>query len=185
LRGRPGEEFPVIKSGPSLLTRLDTAVTAALAGLTRATDNFNALLTEDNRRTFAEALADLKAVSQTLAARSASIDAGLANAARTMKNAAAFTDELPRLVQRIERSANAFDRMADAVAGAGSTAAQTLEGSRTDLHRFTSEGLPEVRALVAEMRDLTSTLRRIGGDLERNPNALLWGRPTGKRGPGE
>jgi phospholipid/cholesterol/gamma-HCH transport system substrate-binding protein len=185
LRARPGEPFPVIKAGPSLLTRLDNAIAAALSGLTRATEGVDALLSEDNRRAIAETLADLRIVTHTLAARSASIDSGLANAARTMKNAAAVTQELPRLVQRIEQSAGAIDRMADAVAGAGSSASQTFESTRTDLQRFASEGLPEVRALVAEMRDLTSTLQRVGSDLERNPSALLRGRAPARPGPGE
>jgi phospholipid/cholesterol/gamma-HCH transport system substrate-binding protein len=187
-----GEDVPVIKSGPSLLTRFETAIYGALAGLTRATDTFNALLSDDNRRAFAETLADLRTVSRTLAKRSSSIDASLAGAERTMKsaertmsNTAAFTGDLPRLVQRIERSADALDRMADAVARAGSTATTTLEDSRAELQRFTGEGLPEARALIGEMRETTATLRRLADELERNPDILVRGRPVTRRGPGE
>jgi phospholipid/cholesterol/gamma-HCH transport system substrate-binding protein len=182
---RASDDVPVIRSGPSLLTRFETAIYGALAGLTRATDTFNALLSEENRRAIGETIADLRTVSRTLAKRSTSIDAGLANAERTMKNAAAFTGDLPRLVQRIERSAEALDRMADAIAKAGTTATTTLEGSRADLQRFTGEGLPEARALIGEMREITATLRRVTDELERNPDMLLRGRPVTKRGPGE
>jgi phospholipid/cholesterol/gamma-HCH transport system substrate-binding protein len=185
LQARAGQEFPVIKSGPSLLGRLDAAVTVLLANLTRATDNFNALLNEENRRSIGKTLADLEVLSRTLAARSPAIDAGLANAARTMENAARVTGELPQLVQRIERSADGFDRMAEAVTRAGTSATGMLDSTRADVQQFTGEGLPEVRQLVAELRDLTGTLRRIGGDLERNPSTLLYGRPPAKRGPGE
>ncbi len=185
LQARAGQDFPVIKSGPSLLGRLDAAVTALLASLTRATDNFNALLNEDNRRAISKTLADLEVVSRTLAARSPAIDAGLANAARTMENAARVTGELPQLLRRIERSADGFDRMAEAVTHAGTSATGMLEGTRTDVQQFAGEGLPEVRQLVAELRELTSTLRRVGGDLERNPSILLYGRTPAKRGPGE
>jgi len=185
LRAKPDEEYPVIKSGPSLLARLDTAVTTLLAGLTRATDNFNALLNEDNRRAVAKTLADLEVLSRTLAARSPAIDASLADTARTMKNTAQFTAELPRLVERIERSADRFDRMADSMARAGESGAQTFDSTRADVQQFTSEGLPEVRELVAELRELTSTLARVSGEIERNPSVLLRGRATGKRGPGE
>jgi phospholipid/cholesterol/gamma-HCH transport system substrate-binding protein len=182
---RASDDVPVIRSGPSLLTRFETAIYGALAGLTRATDTFNALLSEENRRAIGETIADLRTVSRTLAKRSTSIDAGLANAERTMKSAAAFTGDLPRLVQRIERSAEALDRMADAIAKAGTTATTTLEGSRADLQRFTGEGLPEARALIGEMREITATLRRVTDELERNPDMLLRGRPVTKRGPGE
>lgn len=185
LQARSGEQYPVIKSGPSLLTRLDRGVTTLLSDLTRATANFNALLSEDNRRAIAKTLADVQMLSRTLAARSPAIDSGLANAARTMQNTARLTDELPRLVQRIERSADALDRMADAVARAGASATATLDSTRADVQEFTGEGLPEVLQLVAQLRDLTGTLRRVSGDLERNPSMLLYGRSPGKRGPGE
>jgi phospholipid/cholesterol/gamma-HCH transport system substrate-binding protein len=185
LQAKPGEEYPVIRSGPSLLTRLDTAVTTLLANLTRATDNFNALLNEDNRLAIAKTLADLQVLSRTLAARSPAIDSSLADTARTMKNSAQFTAELPLLLERIERSADRFDRMADSMARAGTSGAQTFESTRADLQQFTSEGLPEVRQLVAELRDLTGTLNRISSDLDRNPSVLLYGRSPPKRGPGE
>lgn len=185
LQAKPGEEFPVIKSGPSLLTRLDTAVTTLVANLTRATESLNALLNEDNRRAISLTLADLRILSRTLAARAPTIDAALANTARTTENAARFTAQLPRLLQRIERSVDALDRMSDSVARAGTNAAQLVDGTRVDLQRFTSEGLPEMRELVAELREFTSTMSRVAADLERNPSALVWGRPPAKRGPGE
>ena len=185
LVARPGEEFPVIRAGPSLLTRLETSVTVLLANLTRATENFNAVMNEENRSAISKSLADVEILARTLAARSGTIDAGIANAAKTMENTARLSEDLPRLVHRIEKSADAFDRMADALARAGNTATGTLEGSRADVAQFTGEGLPEARQLVAELRDLTATLRRVTGDLERNPSMLLYGRPPAKRGPGE
>jgi phospholipid/cholesterol/gamma-HCH transport system substrate-binding protein len=102
-----------------------------------------------------------------------------------MENAARLTEQLPRLALRVERSADAFDRMTDAVARAGTGASGTIDATRPDLQRFTGEALPEVHALVAELRDLTGTLRRLGGELERNPSMVLYGKPATKRGPGE
>lgn len=185
LQAQPGQDYPVITAGPSLLTRLDTAVTTLIASATRATESVNALVDEDNRRAISQTLADLRVLSRTLAARSTTIDASLADAARTMQNAARFTAELPALVRRIERSADGFDRMADAMSLAGASTSQAVDATRADVQRFTSDGLPEVRQLVAELRELTSKLSRVGSELERNPSALVWGRPAPKRGPGE
>jgi len=124
-------------------------------------------------------------VSRTLAARSATIDATLINAERTMRNTARFTDRLPHLGQRVARSADAFDRMTSQVAGAGASASSTLDGTRADLQRFAGETLPEVQELVTELRDLTATLRRVGNEVERNPSVLLYGKAPSRRGPGE
>jgi phospholipid/cholesterol/gamma-HCH transport system substrate-binding protein len=192
LRAQPGERYPVIQSGPSLMNRLEASVPTLLASLNRVSDNLNAVLDQENREALKQTLADLQLLAHTLAARSATIDAGLADAARTMHNTARLTAELPGLVRRVERSADEFDRMTAAVtgagravAGAGEAATGVLDSTSPDLQRFTGETLPEVRALVAQLRELTATLQRTVDKVERNPSVLLFGRPLPKPGPGE
>ncbi|MDO9372077.1 MAG: MlaD family protein [Gammaproteobacteria bacterium] len=185
LRQQAGEKYPVIKTGPSLMTRLDSALTALLTNLNRTSENLNALMDEDNRRAVKTTLADIKVLSSTLAARSAAIDSSLTNAARTMENTARLSEELPQLAQRVQRSADAFDRMANEVARAGTSASGVFDGARTDVQQFTGETLPEVHQLVTELRDLTGSLRRFSDQLEQNPSTLLYGKPAAKRGPGE
>lgn len=181
LKAQAGEKYPVIKTGPSLMTRLDSAITALLTNLNRASENFNALMDEDNRRAVRNTLKDIEVLSRTLAARSTAIDASLANAARTMENTARLSNELPQLAQRIQRSADAFDRMANELAHAGASAGSALDSTQ----QFTNETLPEVHQLVIELRGLTGSLQRVSGELEQNPSALLYGKPAAKRGPGE
>ena len=132
-----------------------------------------------------ETLADLALLSRTLATRSTTIDSGLADAARTAWNTARITDELPQLVQRVERSADAFDRMARQLGAAGTSASGTIDDVRGDLRGFTGETLPEMRELVAELRELTTTMQRIADKVERNPSTLLFNQPATRRGPGE
>jgi phospholipid/cholesterol/gamma-HCH transport system substrate-binding protein len=163
LRALAGENYPVIPAGPSLLVRMEDAVTTLMDSLTRSTENMNALLDEGNRASLKQTLASLALVSRTLAARSEAIDAGVANAARTMENTARLSGEMSGLVERIRRSAEAFDRMSN-------------EGSRA---------MPETRQLIAELRELTGSLRRFSDQLERNPAILVHGKPAAKAGPGE
>lgn len=103
------------------------------------------------------------------------LDASLIDAARVLKNAARLTEDLPRLVRRVERSADVFDSMSSDLARAGTSAST----------KFTNETLPEVHRLVTELRDVTGSLRRVGQQLEQNPSILLYGKPSDKRGPGE
>jgi len=185
LQTQPGDEYPVIRSRPSLMVRMDTAVTTLLANLTRSSENLNALLDEGNRAALKKSLASLEAVSRTLAARSAEIDAGVAGAARTMENTARLTGELSALVERIQRSAEAFDRMSNEGARAAAGAAKAVQGASTDLRQATREAVPEARMLIAELRELTASLRRFSDQLERNPAMLVHGKPAAKPGPGE
>lgn len=181
LKAQADEKYPVIKAGPSLMTRLDSAVTSVLTNLNKTSENINALLDADNRRAVKKTLADLATLSNTLAARSALIDASLVDAAHAMKNTARLTDELTQLAPRVQRSADAFDRMANQLGHAGASASSALAGTR----QFTSETLPEIQQLVTQLRDLTGSLQRISDQLEQNPSMLLYGKPAAKRGPGE
>jgi phospholipid/cholesterol/gamma-HCH transport system substrate-binding protein len=167
LQAQNKEEYPVIKSGPSLMTRLDSAITSLLTNLNRSSENLNALMDADNRRAVKHALADL--------------ESGLGNAASTMENTARLSGEFPQLLQRMQHSAEAFDHMANELARAAASASGTLDGAQ----QFSSETLPEVHQLVMELQDLTNSLRRFSGELEQNPSALLYGKPAAKRGPGE
>ena len=192
LEALPGQAYPVIRTGPSLMVRLDSAITTLLTNLNGTSESLSALLDEDNRREFKQTLADLRILSRTLAARSAAIDAGLSSAARTLDHAARFTGDLPRLVERMQKSADGFDRMTGEIARAGqnasatlSGAGATLEGARSDLRQAAAETLPEVRLLAAELREVTASLRRFSEQLEQNPSVLLYGRPPSKLGPGE
>jgi phospholipid/cholesterol/gamma-HCH transport system substrate-binding protein len=45
--------------------------------------------------------------------------------------------------------------------------------------------LAETGLLVTELRQLTATLQRLASELERQPNALIFGRAAPTRGPGE
>jgi phospholipid/cholesterol/gamma-HCH transport system substrate-binding protein len=185
LQAKPGESYPVIQSGTSLIGGLETSVPLLLAGLTRVTDNMNSVLDEDNRRALKRTLTELERLSRTLSARSTAIDAGIADAAKATQGFARFADQLPQLVRRVERSADAFDRMAGQVGTAGTGAARAIDDTRADLKQFADETLPELRALVVELRELTAAMQRAAEKVERDPGALIYGRPPAKRGPGE
>ena len=185
LRAKPGAEHPEIASVPSFMSRLETSVPLLLANLGRVGDNANALLDDENRRALKTTLADLALLSHTLAARAKTIDATLASSARAMDNAAKVTAELPRLVQRVERTAEALDHMASEVGGAGASARATLNTAQAGIAEASGTTLPDIRALVTELRDLTATLRGVAEEVDRNPGVLLQGRTPAKRGPGE
>jgi phospholipid/cholesterol/gamma-HCH transport system substrate-binding protein len=185
LEARPGEDYPVIHAGPSLMVRMDHAITALLTNLNRTSENVGALTDPENRQAFKETLADLHVLSRTLAARSAAIDSGLANASRTLDNTARLTADLPRLVERMQASADGFDRMTGEIARAGASASGSAEGARKDLREATAEILPEIRLLASELREVAASLRRFSRELEQNPGVLLYGRPAPKPGPGE
>jgi phospholipid/cholesterol/gamma-HCH transport system substrate-binding protein len=102
-----------------------------------------------------------------------------------MENAARLTGELSQLVERIQRSADAFDRMSATIARTSENANDSLDRARAEARQFAAETLPEAQQLVTDLRELTGSLRRFSEQLERNPSVLLYGKPASKGAPGE
>jgi phospholipid/cholesterol/gamma-HCH transport system substrate-binding protein len=170
LKAKRDEKYPVIRTGPSLMARMDTALTSLLANVSRVSDNVNAVLDEDNRRAFKHSLAQIDTVTRVLAARSATIEAGVNNAAKTLEHSARASADLGRLIEQAGRSAEAVERLANETSRSAAAVPGTLQG---------------VQFLVDDLRDLSASLRRVSDQLESNPNTLLFGKPRPEPGPGE
>lgn len=185
LEPKPGEEYPVIPTNPSLLVRLDSAISSLLASLNRLSDDLSDLLTEENQRSIAGILADLKLVTGALATHDKALGKSLENAASTLEQSAKAAAQLPELLARVGRSAEAVETMASEIAGASKGLRTTLASSQRDLGQFTAQTLPEFAGLLSELRELTATLQRVGRQLEQDPSILLRGSQAPAPGPGE
>ena len=185
LRATAGNEYPVIRTKPSLSARLENVLSTVLAKLDSTSSTISALLSEENRAAFTSALADISAVARTIAARKSTLDAGLASAARTFENTSRATAQLGPALERIGRSADAVEKMGNEVALAGASAGKTVDAVGTDVKRFTAETLPELERLLGEMSVLASSLRRLSEKIEGSPGGLLLGRRPVQPGPGE
>ncbi|NNM81431.1 MAG: MCE family protein [Burkholderiales bacterium] len=177
LVAKDGEKYPVIHSEPSLMTRLDTAVTPILAHLDESIRNLNSTFGEDNRKHFSESLTNLAKLSDVLARRSKEIDSGLKNASSLIANGEKASASLPMLVSKFDRAAEDVQKMARDVRRSSEATRKTV-GHMDDT-------MPEFRSLVSKLQNLSDSLERLSRELERNPSLLLYGRSAGKPGPGE
>src|SRR6185295_9584725 len=177
--------YSVIRTKPSLSARLENVLTSVLAKLDRTSSNIDAVLSDENKAAFKNALADIAVVSRTLAARKDTLDAGIASAARTFDNGARATAQLGPVIERIGRSAEAVEKMGDEAALASASAGRTVDSVGADVKRFTAEILPELERLLGELSVLSASLRRLSEQTERNPASLLFGRKSVPDGPGE
>lgn len=185
LRASAPGQYPVIRTKPSLSARLENVLTTVMAKLDSTSNNLNAILSDENRLAFKSALADIAAVSHTLAARKDTLDAGIVSAARTFDNGARVSAQLGPVIERINRSAEAVEKMGDEITLASSNAGKTVESVGADVKRFTAETLPELQRVLGEISVLSTSLRRLSEQTERNPAGLLFGRSPVPEGPGE
>ena len=185
LRASAPGQYPEIRTKPSLSARLENVLTSVLAKLDQTSNNINAILSDDNRAAFTHALSDIAAVSHTIAARKTTLDAAIASAARTFDNSARVTAQLGPVIEQIDRSAEAVQRMGNEAALASTSAGKTAESVGTDVKRLTAETLPELQRLMAELSALSNSLRLLSDQTERNPAGFLFGRSPVSEGPGE
>ena len=185
LRTAPGNEYPVIRTAPSISARLENVLTSVLAKLDSTSSNINAILSTENQNSLKNALADIATVAHTLARRNDKLDTSLVNAARTLENTAQASAKLDPILARIDRSAGAIETMGNEVARTSASTGQTVNAIGTDVQRFGAETLPELERLLGELNVLSTSLRRLTEQTERNPASLLFGRRPVPAGPGE
>ena len=185
LQTAAGNPYPVIQTKPSLSARLENVLTNVAEKLESTSNNINAILSDRNRAAFTSALADIATVAHTVAAREKQIDSGIKDAARTFQNTAQVTAQIGPVIDRLGRGAEAVEKMGNEVANTSKSAGKTVDAVGNDVKRFTSETLPELERLMGELTVLTTSLRRVSEQTERDPRGLIFGRKPVPLGPGE
>ena len=180
-----GNPYPVIRTKPSLSARLENVLTSVLAKLDSTSNSINAILGEDNRAALKSALADIAIVARTVAARKDALDASLIQAEKTLKNTATASAQIAPVIDRIGRSAAAIEKMGNDFSQTSASATKAVDVVGADISRFTANTLPELQQLLAELGALTTSLRRVSEQTERDPRGLLFGRKPVPNGPGE
>lgn len=177
--------YPEIRTKPSLGARLENVLSSALAKLDRVSTAIDQVLNEENRRAFSAILVDASKLTQVLAARSGTIDAGLRDAARTVERSARASAQLGPVLERIGHGADAVQMAGQDAARASRDAGLTVNAVGADLRRFGAETLPQVQRLMSELQALSVSLQRLSEQTQDAPNGLLFGRTPAPLGPGE
>ncbi|RMG32987.1 MAG: MCE family protein [Gammaproteobacteria bacterium] len=185
LPARDQEPYTEIPSRPSVWGRLDRNIGSLLDNLVDASSKLRDWLSEDNRQLLIRTLAHLEKVVGAVASRTDRIQSAVDAAATTLDNTRRASEELPALFTQLNASARSLERMADELARTGSSLRKAVEARNRDLARFSTTTLPEASAMVSELREAATNLRRLSERLQRNPAVLLRGSPPPPPGPGE
>jgi phospholipid/cholesterol/gamma-HCH transport system substrate-binding protein len=185
LRAKPGERYPVIKSEPSFAGRFEQVLAGLADNLKEVTDNLRDLLSVDNRRAVHEILARLQELTATLVVLSPQIKAATNDFAGALHEARQASVQLPAVTEQVQRGVAAIERMAEDLTKTSGALRQVIGRNGSEVERFTNQTLPEVDALVSELRRTAEQARRLLAELRRQPQSLLYGAPRRPPGPGE
>lgn len=185
LKAKRGEEYPEIKTGPSLLVRMDTAVSELLAQLTAMSTNFrdvareiNRLLNDENQQAFNQTLQNIAKITDTMGTRIDTLAQGMDKFDRILGNTAQASQSLPELLQTAQEAVATINRTAGGFE-------QAMSGTQQEILRSTSDSMTQLSTLLTQLNELSISLGRIAEEFERNPNMILFGRDERQPGPGE
>ena len=188
LETRPGDPYPVIRSDLSDFARLQETGTDLLERSREAAGELrsvlvalNDLLGDEERGLIRTTIEDTSRAAARLSAAGETLDAELRRIGPLLDHLTAVLDRLAEqggtALERVGEAARATDQAARRVDRLATGAVPVVDSLSRD-------GMPELIALLRDLRGLTGRLDRIATDLEQDPNLLLYGRPR-RPGPGE
>lgn len=185
LKAKPGEPYPVIKSTPSLVQRLDDAFNEVIGAVDTMSGKLDRLLSPDNQQAVSQILTNLATVTGTLAAHTQDIDDALQGTAETLRNSARASAELNKLLVRLQASVVSVDATTAAITKTSHDLDKVVVSSRQNLRQLVQRTAPSLNSLILQMSQLTDTIQQFVQAIDRNPQMLLLGKPAARLGPGE
>lgn len=182
----------VIPLQPSLLDKLSESSGGILERVEVVLNRVNRLLDEENLDHLHGILANVDAATGQLVGLERRLDQTLAEAQGTASAFKGAGGELKEAAAQARKTLARFDALplelqklsARMQALADSANALALSGKRaTDATAKTT--LPELNGVLQELKTTSAQIRRLSGLLEKDPQALLYGRTPPEPGPGE
>jgi phospholipid/cholesterol/gamma-HCH transport system substrate-binding protein len=197
LKAQKGQEYPVIKTIPSLLIKIENTVGDLTLNLSDTLQRTRELLKEENQAEFSLLLKNsaifVSKMNQTLD------DETIVNLQQTMKNLNNVSKRLDEMMPRVEKliensvawedsvSASFISIMKSYVGIAGSmnTFNKALQSGDFNLKDMSSDILPTMNNTLLDMQSLIIKMQETLSKHERSPSDILFMQEQIKKGPGE
>ncbi|MEQ9663272.1 MAG: MlaD family protein [Parasphingopyxis sp.] len=172
---RPGAFGEILNSAPRLLERLSTL-----------TERLTELLSDRNQNSIAAILDNTERLTAELAARGEDISATLADTRIAIRQVGNATEEIGQLANTTDGLLNDEGRavlrdLQRTVASAESSMAaleRTVAAAEPGLNTFSERTVPEIGALVRDLRETSSSMRELSDRLNREGASSLVGSPS-------
>ncbi len=195
LKGK--EEYPVIKSVPSFLIKIENRFIDISEDLAQTLKKINELLNGKNQQEFSLLLQNsallMSKINQILDENT------IINLKQTIKNLNASSEKLDKLMPRVEglidksikwedNISSAFDSIKNSYLGVQdsmNTFNKALQSGEFNLKEMSSDILPTMNSTFLDMQNLMIKIQELLKTYERSPADLLFMQEEIKKGPGE
>lgn len=157
LSAQPGEPYPRIPTAPSRSVSMDTSIAEVKQDVQQLTDLLHSVLDQKTVGSLKRSVDDLHKVTAVLAANTRRLDVMISSAERTSMNAERMSREVGPL----------------------------LDSSQQVVRALQNQILPETDDAIVRVGELSTSLKEMSTEIERNPAVLVRGRSPPTPGPGE
>ena len=182
----------VIPLQPSLVDKIAESGGNILLGAEDLIGHLDAVLDEENRGHVRVILANLEAASGHLAGLEQRMDKAFAEvheAATQVKGAGlelkATGEKAQQTLARLDSLPVDLKRLATQIQTLAESANALALSAKTATDATAKTTLPRLNAVLEEMQTTSAQVRKLTGLLEKDPQAILYGRPSPEPGPGE
>jgi phospholipid/cholesterol/gamma-HCH transport system substrate-binding protein len=162
------EPYPVIRSAPSLMFRLDEALDTLTTNLQSITGSIATIFNSATGQLVTQTLQNFEQISATLATNKHQINHIINNSDVMLRNAAKASVDLPQLLQQISKATATFGQTAE-------QAKLTLRNSDIAVQNFNGQMLPQALQSLQQLQQVLANVNQIAIEVERNPAALVRG----------
>jgi len=152
-----GDPFPLIPTTAARSASLDTNISEVKQDVQQLTDLLHSVLDRETVGALKRSVDNLQKVTEVLASNSRRLDATISSAQRTTANAERTSRDIKPL----------------------------LDSSQQVVMAMQNQILPKTGDAIDRVSDLTTSLREISNEIERNPSVVVRGKSPPTPGPGE
>ena len=197
LKKQDGEQYPVIKSIPSLFTKLEASFGGVADGLSDTLIKTNNLLNDDNQKQFAlvlknsasfmkkldtlldeEMIKNLQATAKNLNSSTAKMDAMIPNIDKFIDNSIVWENNI----------SNSFNSIMNSYVGIKSSMDEfkrAMSSGEFNIKEITNDIIPTINNTMQEMQNLIIQVDDSLKKYDRSPSDILFKNEEIKKGPGE
>lgn len=185
LRPGPNQQYPVIKSAPSFMVRLDQTLNSLSKNITSLTKNVKQLLNKENLASVQHTLKNLDTITTTLADNRKQIDQSIKSLDVFLKNGAKASKELPQLISQLHKGAQSLDTMAKNISSTTQSLKKTANKGELTINAFNDQVIPQAHQTLQTINQMAGNIRDLSRELKQQPSILIGGKRSNKPGPGE
>lgn len=192
--GRPGspplkaegdQKYPVIRSIPSFLFRLDSALTQLSTNLESISKGLSALVSKKNTTLLTNILQNIEEITDKITENSEKLEDIIDDAQITLQNTAVASEQLPEVLDNINIATQDFDEMTQNFMQASEEAKSMFGTTQSAVQTINNQVIPDAVQSFQELKNILNSLKGTSQQIEQNPSVLIRGRAPLPPGPGE